>query len=86
MAQSSPLDTSVNALHGLFPVYQAPVTPLQAAQQGFHTTQSSLSPLNFMKPVHVKPNSTPITPGQYQSVNTLSAENLPTLLQMLGRR
>lgn len=81
--QAAQAPDPVAALQQLFPHYQAPVSPLQFAQQPIRP--QSYQP-NFMNPAHVRPNMTGVTPGQGQSINALSAEHLPYLLQMLGRR
>jgi len=86
MAQPDQPPNPVATLQGLFPAYQAPSSPLQAAQHGFQAIGAGLPQPSFMKPTHVRPNSVGFTPGQTQSLNTLSSANLPTLLQMLGRR
>lgn len=83
MAQQVQKQDPVATLHGLFPGYQAPVSPMQVAQQGF---QTNIPQTKFMPPGHVRPNMTGFTPGQASGINALSAENLPYVLQSLGGR
>jgi hypothetical protein len=84
MPQTTQAHNPVATLTGMFPGYQPMQSPLQAAYWGIQGVGSSIPQTRFMPPARVRPGQTGFVGSQYP--NTLSAENLPLILQSLGRR